>query len=193
MIKQGRQSAMLQCPPLVVLTGFRATGKTSVGRKLAHLSGYRFVDTDAMIVKRLGCSVAESVKQHGWQVFRQLEEQVLLECAALKKTVLATGGGAIMHHRAWQLLREHGTVIWLKADPATLLLRLHNDPNSSGQRPSLRSTTSGVQGPAEETAALLAEREPLYRAGSDLAVDTQGITPDTVAASIFQKLSRNTG
>jgi len=191
MIEQGKQSAVQQRPPqVVVLTGFRGTGKTSVGRKLAYLSGYRFVDTDAMIVERLGCSVAESVKRHGWQVFRQLEEQVLVECADLEEIVLATGGGAVLHHKAWQLLREHGTVIWLQADPATLLARLQNDPNSSGQRPSLRSKTSGNQNPAEELSALLAEREPLYRAGSDFAVDTQGMTPDALAAAIFQKLSR---
>jgi len=190
MVEQNKQSTVLEYPSLVVLTGFRATGKTTVGRKLAHLYGYRFLDTDAVIVEQLGCSVAESVNRYGWQPFRQLEKQVLTECVALKKTVLATGGGAVLHHRAWQQLRNHATVVWLQADPETLLARLQQDPDTDRQRPSLRSRPSAGRDSAEEISTLLADREPLYRAGSDLAVDTEDRTPDALAAYIFQKLSR---
>jgi len=190
MIELEQQSTEQRRPSLVVLTGFRATGKTSVGKKLAHLFDYRFIDTDDMIVERLGCSVIESVCRHGWQLFRQLEQQVLLDCVGLEKTVLATGGGAVLHQAAWQQLRCHGIVVWLQADPETLLARLQGDPNTDGQRPSLRSKSSGSEDPAAEISALLAERESLYRAGSDLAVDTENMAPDALATAVFQKLLR---
>jgi shikimate kinase len=168
---------------LIVLTGFRATGKTAVGRHLAQLCGYEFADTDALLVERMGCSVAEAVAQHGWPYFREQERLLLAELALQRNMVLATGGGAILHQQEWQRLRQQGIVIWLRTDVATTLARLRQDERSTDQRP--RLLTDDLEA---ETAALLAEREPLYRAGSDVVIDTAGKTPEDIAGWIHLQM-----
>lgn len=164
---------------IVVLTGFRATGKTSVGRALAAQLEWAFLDSDVLLCLRLGAPIAEIVVSHGWAFFREAEGELLRELAGMKETVLATGGGAIEHRQEWQSLRRCGLVVWLDADPGTIRQRLLDDPNSSQQRPSL--TGNAVQDEIEE---LLQKRRPLYSAGSDLRLETVGKTPELLAEEI---------
>ncbi len=178
MTEAARQNRL---PPLLVLTGFRATGKTAVGRHLARLCGYDFADTDALLTERMGCSVAESVARHGWPHFREQERLLLTELTELQNTVLATGGGVILHQQEWELLRKQGVVIWLRTDLATTLARLRQDERTADQRPKLLTDDLEM-----ETAALLKEREPLYRAGSDVVIDTAGKTVEEIALDIIQ-------
>ncbi|MGR0480559.1 MAG: shikimate kinase [Candidatus Electronema sp. V4] len=180
------QEELRRLPPLLVLTGFRATGKTAVGRHLARLCGYEFADTDALLTERMGCSVAETVERHGWPHFREQERLLLAELAELRNMVLATGGGAILHQQEWQLLRKQGFVIWLRTDLAATLVRLRQDERSADQRP--RLLTNDLEA---ETAALLQEREPLYRAGSDMVIDTTDKTAEEAACSAMKMLMRN--
>ncbi len=176
------------CPPasLVVLTGFRATGKTAVGKEIAERLGYRFADTDDLITARLGCSIADAVQQDGWQRFRTLEKKVLAECVRLSKTVLATGGGAVCHGQAWAALRSHALVIWLRAGEATIISRLQADMQTQAQRPPLTKQT-----PVTDISELLTEREPLYRAGADIQIQTDGRTPQQLAALLVHDIQDN--
>lgn len=171
-------------PARVVLTGFRGTGKSQVGSRLAELLGYRFVDTDGELVARIKCSVAAFVREHGWSVFRQLEKELLARLAWLNGVVIATGGGAILHLKEWQDLRRESFVVWLQADARTIRERLMADPVSRTQRPSL---TGGDN--LEEVETVLAEREPKYREGSDMAVDTADRSPEEIAALIRQHIT----
>jgi shikimate kinase len=180
----GLHSHSRQYPPkLIVLTGFRATGKSSVAQVLAHLFDYRCIDTDALVEARLGCSIAESVHLHGWRSFREIEENVLRECSGCSRVVLATGGGAILHEQAWRQLRDRAVVIWLQASLQTVMSRIGNDDKTVGRRPSL--TGQAVE---QEIPELLAKRDPLYRTGSDLVVSTEGVTPEELAESLYQRL-----
>ncbi|MGI6656574.1 MAG: shikimate kinase [Desulfobulbus sp.] len=164
----------------IILTGFRATGKTSVGRMVAADLGYRFEDTDHLLCQRWGCSIAEVVDRHGWPFFRRAEAALLRELSGERELVLATGGGAILHQEEWKLLRRGGMVVWLDADPAVIARRIAVDPASSGQRPALDSS------PSDEASIvrLLAERRPLYAAGADAQLDTTGDPVERVAAHI---------
>jgi shikimate kinase len=168
----------------IVLTGFRATGKTSVGRALAARLEWAFVDTDALLCERLGAPIAEIVGRHGWAFFREAEARLLPELAARVETVVATGGGAIEHRQEWQELRKSGFVVWLDADIVTIRQRLGDDPHSLQQRPSI--TGHDVKDEIEE---LLHKRKPLYWAGSDLRVETAGKTPELLAAEICQEMT----
>ncbi|MBM9536821.1 shikimate kinase [Desulfobulbus alkaliphilus] len=172
----------------IVLTGFRATGKTSVGQVLAEKIGYRFIDTDSLLCQRLGATVADIVKQHGWAFFRRQERGLLEEMAGtMDRAVVATGGGAIEHSDAWRQLRRRSFVVWLDADIATITARMQSDPQSAGQRPSLTGAA-----PEKEIAALLKKRGPLYRAGSDLSLDTSsGKTPEELAEAIIRQMARS--
>ncbi|WP_417914232.1 shikimate kinase [Candidatus Electronema sp. JM] len=167
---------------LIVLTGFRATGKTAVGRHLARRLGWDFLDTDAELTARMGCSIAELVRQQGWEFFREQERRLLHELAGRRNVVLATGGGAILHQREWEHLRRSAVVVWLRTDLAATLARLRQDEHTAGQRPRLHEEAADWE---EETAALLAEREPLYQVGSDLVIDTAGKRAEELAELIF--------
>jgi shikimate kinase len=145
--------------------------------------GYSFVDTDILLAERLGCTIAESVKKTGWQKFRGLERDLLLELSSTQNAVIATGGGAILHNQAWEQLRDGGYVVWLQAELPTLLQRLQNDGNTAGQRPSLGSGEM-----EEEIPNLLKEREKLYLKGSDVQCSTDRYTPQILAAILYAQL-----
>lgn len=168
----------------IVLTGFRATGKTSVGQALAAQLKWAFLDTDVLLCQRLGAPIAEIVARHGWPTFREAESQLLRELPALEATVVATGGGAIEHRDEWQALRDRCFVVWLDADMATIRQRLGADPQSAQQRPSLTG-----QAVLDEVEALLEKRRPLYLAGSDLRLDTVGKTPEQLAEAIREAMN----
>jgi shikimate kinase len=167
----------------IVLTGFRATGKSSVGRLLAQKMGYSFIDTDALLCERLGAPIAEIVARQGWAFFREAERQLLKEVPGMVQTVLATGGGAIEHQEEWRQLRDSGYIVWLDADVETIRQRLGGDPHSTLQRPSLTGRLAG-----EEIEELLLRRAPLYSAGSDLRLDTAGKEPAVLVESIVEQL-----
>lgn len=166
------------------MTGFRATGKTVVGSRVAELLGYRFVDTDAELAGRIGCSIAEFVRREGWESFRRLEKDLLAELAKEKKSVIATGGGAIQHDREWRELRRNSLAVWLQADAETIRQRLRKDSISDGQRPSLTGRDM-----LEEIDTILAEREPAYQQGSDVQIDTAGKSLEEVALMVKQLIT----
>lgn len=167
----------------ILLTGFRATGKSLIGRLLAERLGYRFVDTDHELCRRTKQSVEEIVAERGWQGFRMLERALLQEMAGQQKIVLAVGGGAIEHEDIWQLLRAHYFIIWLQADKKTILSRMAADDKTSTQRPALTS-----QNLEDEIEEILARRSPLYASGSDMAVDTATGTPKQLLEQILSTL-----
>ena len=153
--------------PTIILIGYRATGKSSVGQRLAARLGLRFIDMDRELESRLGQSIAAVVADKGWPAFRAREQQVLAELIQGQGLVLSTGGGAILHQGLWPQVMASGLVVWLTADQETIRRRLEADALTASQRPALTGTD-----PYAEIAQVLAEREPLYRAGSHLAVDT---------------------
>lgn len=170
---------------LVVLTGFRATGKTVVGRFLAELLGYQFIDTDEEIVTRMKCSIVEAVSCYGWEYFRFYEQNILEELGVQKNLVIATGGGAILHQVMWRELCKRAFVVWLRSDLSTTLLRLERDERTVEQRPCFGE---GVQDWKTETANLLLERESLYQVGSDMFLETEDRTPEVLAGLVYRRV-----
>jgi len=152
--------------PTLILTGYRATGKSTVARALAEPLGLAFLDLDLVLEERIGMPIRDFVAAQGWPAFRARERALLEELAGQDGYLLATGGGAILHQEIWPRLMENGFVAWLRAAPEIIAARLAADPVSGTQRPSLTGT-----GIVEEIVAVLSEREPLYRQGSHLAVE----------------------
>jgi shikimate kinase len=168
-------------PEKIILTGYRATGKSSVGKMLAADLGYDFIDMDKILEERYG-KISDLVAEKGWDYFRVREKELLVELVSKTGKVIATGGGAIMHGDEWQQLKSSGFVVWLTSDIESICNRLASDPASPGQRPSL--TGEDIR---EEAASVLAEREPLYRNGSHMEVDSNR-SLDVVAAEILTAL-----
>ena len=169
----------------VILTGYRATGKSSIGKILADLLGFDFIDTDHAIEKRQGESITEMVGRGGWDLFRKKEEDMLLELARRTNIVIATGGGSVTHENAWKTLRKNALSVWLTADIKTICQRLAADSDTDDQRPPLTE-----MGTMDEISMVLNERQPLYEKSSDLTINTEGKTPEKVAEVISAELKR---
>lgn len=171
-------------PCNLVLIGYRCCGKTRVGRHLADLTGYDFVDTDQRIESDGGADIQELVKDRGWTCFRQAETRVLTHLLSRNNQVIATGGGMVLSPENRKLIRENAVVIWLTADPATIVQRLEADPQTCSQRP--RFTTRSL---LDETRETLEVRTPLYADLADMTVDTTtGRSPKEIAAIIKRRV-----
>lgn len=151
----------------IILIGYRATGKTSVGRQLAQDLGLNFVDLDEEIARETGMTIEKLVAQSGWGRFRELERQTLVAISKKTDQVIATGGGAVLHQDIWSQVRQGNLVVWLQADVATIIARMQGDSKSAEQRPSLTG-----QEIAEEVSEVLAQRLPLYAKSSDVQLST---------------------
>jgi shikimate kinase len=165
----------------IILTGFMATGKTSVGRRLAVRLGYDFVDLDTWIEAEAGVSVPQIFATQGEAAFRELEARMVSRAAGRTGCVVATGGGAIVNPRNLETLKRCGVVIALTANPETILSRI----GGGEDRPMLRGGEK-----RDRVRILLEERAPAY-ARADLTVDTSARTVDEVVDHLVGLLARH--
>ena len=151
--------------PNLVLIGYRATGKTSVGARLAEALHRPFVDLDQVLVREAGRSVADIVAQGGWAEFRRLEKDLVARYRDAQGQVLATGGGVVLDPDNVAALRENGILIWLTADPAAIQARLAQDQPRDANRPSLTGgdTVREVLEVLEDARPSVSGRGPDYR------------------------------
>jgi shikimate kinase len=160
------------------LVGMMGVGKTTVGKLLAQEIGYRFLDTDEVIIKAAGKSINEIFAENGEAEFRQLESDILGQVCAYTKLVIATGGGIVMEQHNWGYLR-HGLIVWLDAPIEIILKRLAED----NTRPLLQDSDIETK-----LRSLLEKRQSLY-SQADLHItisDTE--TPEEIATGILAKI-----
>jgi shikimate kinase len=162
----------------VVLCGFMATGKTSVGKYLASLLGYEFLDMDAIIEAETGMSIPQIFSSQGEPAFRALECRVAEQLALRSGCVIATGGGTIVNRQNLDNLRRNGIVIALTAVPEAILSRT----GSGESRPML-----GEGDRMQRIRSLMEQRSPAY-AMADLTVDTSSYSIEEVADIIVNRL-----
>lgn len=158
------------------LIGPRGSGKTTVGRCLARLLDKSFLDTDQLVAEAAGQSIAGIVAAKGWSAFRDLESECLARAAG-SGAVTATGGGVVLSPQNCELMRASGPVFYLHCPVEVLAARLSANL-SAKDRPSLTG-----RDPIEEAAAVLAEREPLYRRTAHFIVAADD-DPDSVARNV---------
>jgi shikimate kinase len=173
--------------PKLILTGFMATGKSAVGPLVAHRLSWRFMDSDAEIVRRAGKPIAEIFGERGEAHFRELERTVIAEmaesrarcaqCRQLRPAVIATGGGALVDDANARTLKRAGVVILLSARAEVIAARVER---SRTVRPKL---LEGGRPLAERIAELSAERAAAY-ARADATVDTSDLTPEGAAERV---------
>ncbi len=167
----------------IYLTGYRCTGKTSVGKLLATRLEIKFADTDEFIVKKSGMCISEMVKKKGWEFFRKKEKEALVELAGMDSYVIATGGGIILDKDNIVTMKKSGKIIWLRAKIKTIKMRMANDMATAGQRPNL--TDKGIFHEVEE---ILMARNPLYEKAMDFAIDTDKHDEKNICKIIMEKL-----
>lgn len=164
--------------PNIVLIGLMGSGKTTVGRIVAQMIGFQFVDTDAMIVETAGQTIPEIFAAEGEAGFRLHESAALRSLLGKRGCVIATGGGIITQPRNQPLLRHLGYIVWLDADPERLARRTALNNN--------RPLLAGEEDPKAKLERLLTERKPLYKALSDLRIQTAELTPQETAYGVME-------
>ena len=163
------------------LIGYRASGKSTVGRILAERLQRPFADSDEWIVRRAGKTIREIFAEKGESGFRDLETQVVWEIAALGEHVVALGGGALNRPENLAALRAaNARFVYLRCDVGELHRRIQADPATAAARPALSHLGGGI----EEIETLLARREPNWRSVCDVEIDVTRLTPELVADAI---------
>jgi shikimate kinase len=168
----------------IYLIGYRCTGKSTVGRKLAEHRGVGFYDTDELIAAGEQKSIARIIASQGWPYFRALEKKHLGQLSAKQDAVIATGGGIVLQPDNIACMQNSGKIIWLRARPRTIMDRLRQDPATVASRPALTR-----QALAEEVLTTLEERREHYRQAADLSLRTDGIQLDEIVAQIQEMLA----
>lgn len=98
----------------IVLVGMPGSGKSTVGRLLAERLGRPFVDSDAEVEKKLGCSIPDFFATEGEDSFRKVETEVLRELGKGSGCVIATGGGCVTREGNYDLLHQNSRICWLR-------------------------------------------------------------------------------
>ncbi|MEF9938657.1 MAG: shikimate dehydrogenase [Clostridium sp.] len=154
----------------LILIGFMGAGKTGAGMCYAKKHGIPVVDTDRLIEMIAGMSVSDIFLAQGEEGFRRKETQTLKNLLDISekshnKTLISTGGGLPIHPENREVLKELGTVIYLKVSPETVLKRLAGDTT----RPLLQGEDR-----KQKIEELLTFREPFYMEAADGVVETDG-------------------
>ncbi|HZS15041.1 MAG TPA: 3-dehydroquinate synthase [Candidatus Dormibacteraeota bacterium] len=163
----------------VALVGLPGSGKSAVGAALARRLGWRHLDTDELVERAAGRTVAEVFAGEGEEGFRERELAALVEALrGDEPLVLSCGGGLAVQPRAGSLLFESAWVVWLDAGDTVLLRRL----GDAAGRPLLRDD------PAAALRGLRAARAAAH-ARAHLRVDVDDWDVEGVVDAVVDALS----
>lgn len=160
----------------ITLIGMPASGKSTIGVILAKFTRYDFLDTDLVIQRETGHTLAELLVEHGVEGFCQIENDICSGVQA-EHSVIATGGSVIYGEEAMQHLKEISTVVYLKV-PLRELRRRLGDLEQRGV--ALRDGMT--------LADLYNERVPLYERYADVTIDETGRRTEQVVREIIKEL-----
>lgn len=160
----------------LVLVGMMGAGKSTVGRLVADRLGWRFVDVDEVVERDAGATIPELFATRGEAWFRAAETAAL--AAVLSDSadaVVSVGGGAVVAAENRRVLRQAGSVVWLRARPATLARRIGTAPT----RPLLHGADAEAR-----LAELSAARDAHYEEVADVVIDVDDLSADEVATRV---------
>lgn len=164
----------------IILTGYRASGKTTIGQILAKKLKRPFLDLDNLIEQQEQKTIREIFKQNGWREFRRLERQKVKELSKIaNNAIIAVGGGALMDDENL-IISKNAKVILLYAPLKILAQRIASDPS----RPPLSRSQSNLA----EIKKNWKLRQPRYRQLADLIVNTGSSHPEKAVEKIVKYL-----
>ena len=161
----------------IALVGFMGSGKTTIGRLLAHELKMNFLDLDEYLEKKAEKKIPEIFKEFGEEFFRRMESKALEEFAARTGIVLACGGGIVEKSRNRELLKQNFFVIYLKAPFELCYERIAGDSNRPKAALSKR-----------ELEVLYSKRHLFYQMAADLVIDTEGKSVEEIVEKIREGL-----
>lgn len=157
------------------------SGKSSIGRLVAGRLGFRFLDTDALIVQGAGMEIAGIFEREGEERFRDRETEVLESIGERRHCVVATGGGTVLRERNRELLRDLGLVVLLTASEEVIFDRV----SRNSRRPLLQT-----ENPRATISRLLENRRAAYEAAAHWALDTSVLSHAQAADAVIAEARR---
>jgi len=148
----------------IIFTGMRGSGKTTLGKQLAELIGWDFIDVDAYLEEKLNNKIDQYVHKNGWKSFREKEKEAAKDLAKKDKTIIATGGGTMIDPENAAVLKQNGFVVFLYCEINTLKKYL----KESYERPSLTGKKSSI----DEIDEIWEKRKERYHTVTDLVFET---------------------
>lgn len=109
---------------LIFLTGFMASGKSTIGPILANTIGWDFLDLDKVIEEKTSKKIVDIFREEGEKFFRELETNLLKEITTLKKYVISLGGGTIENEGNLKMIINNGILVYLETSPEAAYKRL---------------------------------------------------------------------
>ena len=158
----------------IFLIGFMGSGKSYWGHKWALKNSHTFYDLDAEIEKAFGMAIEKIFEKHGEEKFRELERYHLQKFESKKSCLIACGGGAPCFFDNLDWMKQHGTIIYLKASPKYILMRIMDE---TSKRPLLKQVNSSELLFFIEKK--LKEREPVYLK-ADYILDVEKLDNDSL-------------
>ncbi len=161
----------------IVLTGFMASGKTTIGKELATITGRKLVDTDTMIEQEMGMTANEIFENFGEEYFRDLETVACHAAAEEKGVIVSTGGGAVIREINREVLKKTGVVFNLEMNEALIKERM---TDAKTTRPLMSDEVDNV-------IARFNSRKEFYDDCDYKIPVYTGLTPTDYAAEILKK------
>lgn len=162
------------------LTGYRGSGKSTIGKLVASQLSLAFIDTDDEIELQSGSTISEIFARSGEAAFRDLEsQQISLLRSLTEPTVVSLGGGSILRKENRVCIKQLGRTVWLQVSPEKIFDRISKDVNTQTRRPKLSKL-----GDLEEIRSILAERWALYEEVADMCVSTDELSMGSLAMKI---------
>lgn len=167
----------------IVLLGYMASGKSTIGKALAENRDIRFIDLDHYIAEKEKLDIADIFNRKGESYFREKELYYLKQVLQEKESfVLALGGGTPQVAGVMEVIKEQSLSIYLKASPETLYNRLAPLPV---ERPLLTHITPDFL--QDYIALHLQERAPFYEQ-ADIMLNTDDMEMDKIVEKINKVL-----
>lgn len=146
----------------IILTGLRGSGKSKIGKLLSEQLSFQFIDLDKKIEKAENLTIKEIYNKHGWEYFRKKEKEAVKKLHSTDNAVISLGGGTIMDPESQKILKELGTIVYLKRSPEDCHKYLSKDKN----RPPLTENKDQL----EELKEIYAERKTTYEKTADYII-----------------------
>jgi shikimate kinase / 3-dehydroquinate synthase len=173
----------------IFLVGFSGTGKSAVGRRVARLLGWEFVDQDEYIVERSGMAVEQIFANEGEDGFRRREREAIDELSAREKVVVSGGGGVMLQDECRSTMLDAGLVVTLDARPETIFARLAAAAGEEGAEGMVRPMLAADGDPMERIESLKRERQWAY-ALAEWTVNTDGLSVEQAAHEVTRAWRR---
>ena len=167
------------------LVGMPGSGKSTIGRQLAHRTGVPFIDLDHRLEQTLGTTIRSFFETEGEARFRDLEARALADVATQPGgMVFSTGGGAVLRAENRAVLRRFGPVLYLHASPEEIFRRVKHDRT----RPLLQGGN-----PLDKLRDLYTQRDGLYRDTAHYVIETGRPTVHALVHTILMQLEMAAG